>query len=153
MPIDLNTSHYGDPWNFNQTEAYKSLNNYTTNFPDLLVNLDPGNNTNVSMMSNYSLTNDTQTINAMFYPAWKLWIAQIFGSWYYVALIYIFALIVFVKYDGDLGVTAWVVVLMSAVVLAAVQYGDITIPVEMIRMLYLTVAFGIIGVLYSTFVA
>jgi len=142
-------AEYGNPWDYNTSDAYSSLENLTNGLADNLTAVDPLNNTNITNMTNVSLTNNSQTVHAIVYPADKLWVQTIFGGWFYVIVIYAITLLIFAKHDGDIGTTSWALLLMSAITLAANQLGNISLPVDIIQILYVSVALGVAGALYT----
>ena len=109
---------------------------------------DISNYTTISNFTNVSLTNSTQSSDAVFAPVNEVLVAQVFGYWLYIIIIFYLSLLVYGKTES-LGATSITIMLLSALAIVPSAAGAWSIPPEVSSILYILAVLGLAGSLMS----
>jgi hypothetical protein len=134
------------PPTVNQTLAFQSEINLSKSNFDGALNIS--NYSTLNNFTNVSITNSSQSANAVLAPVNEILIGQVFGYWLYVIVIFFITLLVYAKTES-LGATSITIVLLSALVIVPAGAGVWIIPPEVSNILYILAGLGLAGSLLS----
>jgi hypothetical protein len=132
---------------YNQTEAFKSLNS----FSNMNYSFNVSNYPAITQMTNSSAAdNATSAANSIFTPITYYWVGT-WGSWFYVLLIIFTVGTIYIK-SQSVHRTSIALLFMSLLAVVPGTAGALYIPSVALYTLYILTGFALLGVLYSFWV-
>jgi hypothetical protein len=138
------------PTNIDYNAAYASELNLSK--ADLSNAFNYSNYTTISNFTNVSLTNSSQSAKAIAAPYNEIIVAQVFGYWAPILIIFFISILVYAKTES-LGAVSLTILLLSSLILGNSAAGIWSIPPEVCNILYLMAGLTLAGSLISWIVA